>query len=62
MHQETKYRDEVETLQMVWEGMEETFLVSRIQPGNKVTFVDEPKVCDYTNLPALGEIDAIPLQ
>lgn len=47
---------------MVWEGMEETFLVSRIQPGNKVTFVDEPKVCDYTNLPALGEIDAIPLQ
>ena len=46
---------------MVWEGMGEMFLVSHIQLGNKVTFVDEPKACDYTNLPALGEIDVIPL-
>lgn len=42
---------------MVLEGTGETFLVSGIPLGNKVTFVDEPKACDYANSPALGETE-----
>jgi len=35
--------------------------ISGIQLENKVTLVDEPKACDYTNLPPLREIEVNPL-